>query len=432
MRRRDEKKASREPYDLDADGSGGPDAAGGGPIRASRTIIRHVLETGDGVLSSNAMTDKRFLAGQSVQRMGIRSALCVPIKARRLDARVAESADAAASPEDTAAGRQRDAAGNEVLGVLYVDSSVHNYTYGTEQLRLLTAIGLQTGLALQNAKLYRQGLQAERLAAIGETAAALSHSIKNILQALRGGASVIDMARKRRDWNQLEKGWGVVDRNLERIYRLTMNLLAYSKPRRPRRRITDVGKLLDECVDLIAPLAQQKGAMAVAEVPPDQPSVPLDPDGMHQVLMNLLTNAVDALREEEGGLVKVSSSYDADGRQTLVTVADNGRGIDPGVRRHLFELFHSTKGNRGTGLGLPVARKIVEEHEGTLTVAETPGGGHDVHHRPARLRRAGRRPGHHPLQQAVPPEVRLAEAAAEAADQSPYTGRPSRRYKDQP
>ncbi len=68
-----------------------------------------------------------------------------------------------------------------------------NYTYAPDQLRLLTAIGLQAGLAVQNTKLYQQGLQAERLAAVGETTAALSHSIKNILQALRGGADVVEM-----------------------------------------------------------------------------------------------------------------------------------------------------------------------------------------------------------------------------------------------
>src|SRR2546422_7484 len=83
----------------------------------------------------------------------------------------------------------------------------------------------------KNAKLYAQGLQAERLTAIGETTAALSHSIKNILQALRGGADVVEMGIKNNNLPQLTKGWRVVDRNLEKIYNLTMNLLAYSKDR---------------------------------------------------------------------------------------------------------------------------------------------------------------------------------------------------------
>ena len=95
--------------------------------------------------------------------------------------------------------------GDEILGVIYIDSSVKNYTYSPDQLRLLTAIGLQAGMAIQNAKLYQQGLQAERMAAIGETTAALSHSIKNILQALRGGADVVEMGFKRQQPRQAKR-----------------------------------------------------------------------------------------------------------------------------------------------------------------------------------------------------------------------------------
>ncbi|MGA2501647.1 MAG: FHA domain-containing protein, partial [Tepidisphaeraceae bacterium] len=178
---------------------------------ASRTIVNHVVQNGQGVLSSNAMLDRRFSSGKSIHSLGIRSALCVPIKARRLD------------------GKQ----GDEILGVIYIDSSVKNYTYSPDQLRLLTAIGMQAGLAVQNARLYQQGLQAERMAAIGETTAALSHSIKNILQALRGGADVVEMGIRGSNLVQVGKGWGIVERNLEKIYNLTMNLLAYSKDREP-------------------------------------------------------------------------------------------------------------------------------------------------------------------------------------------------------
>src|SRR6202044_214484 len=130
--------------------------------------------------------------------------------------------------------RLGDKTGGEIIGVSYIDSSVKNYTYSPVRLRLLTAVGLQAGLAIQNASLYRQGVQAERLAAIGETTAALSHSIKNILQALRGGADVVEMGFKSSDLVQASKGWRIVDRNLDKIFNLTMNLLAYSKPREPQ------------------------------------------------------------------------------------------------------------------------------------------------------------------------------------------------------
>src|SRR5204862_2999684 len=124
------------------------------------------------------------------------SPLWVSIKTRRVDPR----------------GTKPGALPEEVIAVIYIDSSVKNYTYSPDQLRLLSAIGLQAGMAVQNAKLFQQGLAAERLAAIGETTAALSHSIKNILQALRGGADVIEMGIKSGNVTQAGKGWRIVDR----------------------------------------------------------------------------------------------------------------------------------------------------------------------------------------------------------------------------
>ena len=321
-------------------------------IHASRTIINYVISRGEGVLSSNAMADQRFSRGKSVHNMGIRSALCVPIKARKL------------------AGKP----GDDVIGVIYIDSSVKNYTYSTDQLRLLTAIGLQAGMATQNAKLYLQGLQAERLAAVGETTAALSHSIKNILQALRGGADVVEMGLRSSNLDQASKGWRIVDRNLDKIYGLTMNLLAYSRPREPKLENVNPKKLIDECLELVAAAAANKGAMAIADVDRDVPPVPMDPDGIHQVMMNLLSNALDAV-EPQKGVIRVTCSFDEATSELFVEVIDNGQGIPPSMMKHMFELFHSTKGNRGTGLGLAVARKIVEEHDGTITVKSKAGEG---------------------------------------------------------
>jgi signal transduction histidine kinase len=336
---------------------------------ASSTIVNHVLETGVGVLSSNAMTDARFSSGKSVQNLKIRSALCAPIRAKRLDLRPIggpADMDDLKPPEET-------------LGVVYIDSGVDNHSYDTDQLQFLNAIGFQAGLALQNAKLYRQGLQAERLAAVGEATAALSHGIKNILQALRGGADVVEMGFKRGDLRQARKGWGVVDRNLERIFTLTRNLLTWSKPRTPELSLIQPAALIRECVELITPLAEEHGVRMKIELDPDVPALPLDGDGMHQVLMNLLTNAVEAMPDpaEHSGerSITVGCSYDAKRSFLKLCVGDTGRGIAPTVRKHLFQLFHSTKGNRGTGLGLPVVQKIVREHDGGIDVTSQPNQG---------------------------------------------------------
>ncbi len=321
-------------------------------IHASRTIINYVMTHGEGVLSSNAMTDQRFSKGKSVHNMGIRSALCVPIKARKLTEKT----------------------GEEIIGIIYIDSSVKNYTYAPDQLRLLTTIGLQAGMAIQNTKLYQQGLQAERLAAVGETTAALSHSIKNILQALRGGADVVEMGFKSSNLVQAGKGWRIVDRNLDKIFNLTMNLLAYSRPREPRMEQMNPRRLIEECLELVAAGANEKGVMAISDCDRDVPPVPMDPDGMHQVMLNLLSNALDAV-EPQKGLIRVVCKYLEVPNELVIEVVDNGVGVPPSMMKHMFELFHSTKGNRGTGLGLAVAKKIVEEHDGTIAVKSTQGEG---------------------------------------------------------
>lgn len=388
VRVRDETGADPKPAGGSASAAAPTQAAGekvapGEKIHASRTIINHVLNAGEGVLSSNAMTDHRFSKGKSVHDLGIRSALCVPIKARKLGAKPPAATPAAthASPPAPQAARDtRDAPiapvvatspADDVLGVIYVDSSVRNYTYAPDQLRLLATIGMQAGMAIQNAQLYQQGLAAERLAAVGETTAALSHSIKNILQALRGGADVVEMGFKSQNLGQATKGWGIVERNLDKIYNLTLNLLAYSRPREPKLEMVHPKGLIDECLELISGSAAEKGVMAVADVEEGVPPVPLDSSGMHQVLMNLLSNSLDAV-PAQGGLIRVECRYDDENKQVSLQVVDNGHGVPPPMMKHMFELFHSTKGNRGTGLGLAVAKKIVDEHEGSITVRSSP------------------------------------------------------------
>jgi signal transduction histidine kinase/pSer/pThr/pTyr-binding forkhead associated (FHA) protein len=324
-------------------------------IRPSSTIVDHVATSGEGVLSTNAMTDARFSKGKSIHDLGIRSAICVPIKARRPGA-------TAAQPEF------------EVLGVIYIDSSVKNYTYTPEQLRLLSAIGMQAGMAVQNARLYQAGIRAERLAAVGETTAALSHSIKNILQALRGGGDVVEMGLASGNVGQASKGWGVVSRNLGTIYSLALNLLAYSRPRVPRTEMVVPGNVIREVLETVGPNAAAARVRLIPDVDPDHPPVPMDADGIQQVLMNLVGNALDAVAPD-AGVIRVVSRFDAAAEESVIEVVDNGPGIAPAMMASLFELFHSTKGNRGTGLGLAVSKKIVDEHEGTLTGANLPGGG---------------------------------------------------------
>lgn len=316
-----------------------------GQIHVSRTIVNHVIESGEGVLSSNAMKDRRFAAGDSVQNYGIRSAICVPIKYHE-----------------------------RIYGVIHIDTSLANYTFSDSQLRLLTAIGQHAGLAYSNLDLYHQHLDSARLAAIGETVASLSHSIKNILQGLRGGADVMGMALKKSDLKLAQHGWDILSRNLDRIYALTLNMLTFSKQRRVELEHIQIERLLDEVVELILPQCDRRGVALVTDYDQNTPPIALDPNMMHQALMNLLTNALEAV-EPNKGIITLRCHFLPDERRVSLLVIDNGPGIPSKDIDDIWRPFHSTKGIRGTGLGLAVAQKIIDEHGGRIFVESTEGQG---------------------------------------------------------
>lgn len=311
-------------------------------ITVSRTIVQHVLRKREGVLTSNAMTDARFSAGDSVRGYGIRSAICVPIRYK-----------------------------DEIFGVIHLDSKIANYTFTEDQLRLLTAIGVQTGLAIANVKLYGEQLRRERLAAVGQTVASLSHSIKNILQGLRGGADVVELGILKGNIELIRNGWAIVSRNLDRIIGLTMNMLAFSKQRTPEIELTNLHKLLNEVMELTQRQFDSRHIALITEIDEHLPPVPMDPSGMHQALLNLVNNALEAV-EPHKGAVTIRAAYEPDRQTVEIEVSDNGVGISDVDREHLFEPFYSTKGLKGTGLGLVVTKKIVEEHGGTIKVESTP------------------------------------------------------------
>ncbi|HEX7009128.1 MAG TPA: ATP-binding protein [Phycisphaeraceae bacterium] len=322
-----------------------PEGKGQPKITVSRTIVRYVMSKGVGVLTSNAMSDSRFATGDSVQAYGIRSAMCVPIKFR-----------------------------DRLYGVIYLDSQIANYTYTEDQLTLLTAIGVQTGLALANAHSYEKRLQSERLAAVGQTVASLSHSIKNILQGMRGGADVVELGIRKSNLKVVASGWEIVARNLDRIYGLTLNMLAFSKQRKPEVEMVNLEPLLGEVISLVQKQYETKNVALLSDFPPGLPPVPVDPEGIHQAVLNLLNNALDAV-EPESGVVSLRVEYDEPHEQVHIIVSDNGEGMTPATRQRLFEPFHSTKGMRGTGLGLVVTKKIAEEHGGRILVDTHPGQG---------------------------------------------------------
>jgi len=319
-----------------------------GPIQTSKTIIEHVLQHREGVLSSNAMSDERF-SGQrrsgSIQAMGLQSVICVPIVSR-----------------------------DDVLGIIHLDSAMSTHIYSEDQLRLVTAIGRMAGMAVENARLVADRMRTERLAATGETVASLSHHIKNIVQGMMSGSDVVEMGVQKQSIATIDQGWQIVKRNLDKIMSLTMNMLAYAKEREPKLETVPFGTVVADCIELVQRKADDKGVLLIGEVEDSLPAIPLDVDGIHQVILNIVTNAIDAAPKTTG-VVTVKASFDVQKMQVVLTVGDNGPGIPEEARDRVFDAFFSTKGHGGTGLGLAVSKKIIEEHYGTIQLNSITGEG---------------------------------------------------------
>jgi signal transduction histidine kinase len=329
-------------------------------ISISRTIMDHVLREKQGVLVSDVARDERFQAVQSIVRHGISEIICVPMKGR-----------------------------HETLGVLYLDARTPSRNplgalapgskppqkFTKDHLFLASAMAHQAALAVEETRYYQAMVQAERLAAVGQTIAALSHHIKNILQGLRSGSEILKMGIKDMDAPLLQQGWKNIEKNQVKIYDLVVDMLSYSKEREPNIESTDLNAIAGDVIELMTPRAMELNIELAAVLDENLPKCPADPEGIHRALLNIVGNALDAVAGAESPRVLVSTTRETEGEWLRFEVRDNGPGIPPEKINDIFRPFVSSKGARGTGLGLAVSRKILREHGGDILVRSEPGKG---------------------------------------------------------
>jgi two-component system sensor histidine kinase HydH len=217
---------------------------------------------------------------------------------------------------------------------------------------LAVAVALVRG-ELARRSTAQQRERERRLASLGEMSAVLAHEIRNPLASLKGNAQLLATMLPEGD-KPRAKADRVVEESL-RLEQLTNDLLAFVRTGEITKRDTDVGALARE--------------LARDGVEVDVPDLrwSLDAERMRQVLVNLVENGVQA-----GGPVHVSAR--TAGRALRIEVRDHGPGVPAEDRERIFEPFF-TKSTRGTGLGLAIAKRVVEQHGGTITVADHPQGG---------------------------------------------------------
>jgi signal transduction histidine kinase len=224
----------------------------------------------------------------------------------------------------------------------------------------------------------RQLVEAERMAAVGQTVAELSHTIKNIANALRGSIFVLGKGIELDEKEYLLQGWRMVKENVEKIKNLSLDLLHYGKYSRLNFRQSHPNAPAEEVLRLMAAKAGEQGIEIRSDLAADLQEMALDPDGIQRCLMNLVENAIDACRScgATECLRQVTlRTRPARAGGVEYEVIDNGGGMGESVQQRLFQGFFSTKGTDGTGLGLMMTKRIVEQHDGTIEVESRSGGG---------------------------------------------------------
>ena len=350
----------------------------------NQSIVGYVIKRREGILTAdirNAVTTKD---GQ----WNVRDVICVPMLGRY-----------------------------GFVGVIYIDNlklaepftgntpfpSSANPQLTADHLRLMIAIAHQAALAVEDTRYYKGMIQAERLAAVGQTVTTLSHHIKNILQGISGGSHLIQTGLDRHNEELISQGWAIVEKNQNRISQLILDMLTFSKEREPAYELANLVDVVADVVELMRSRAGEDDVEMTFEAQGGIPQFFFDVEQVHRALTNIITNGIDAAKqrseamhdesdidpgidtlfsikavsvgEPQKGKLHIGVEFRPEKSTVLVVVDDNGPGIPEAQRKYLFRPFYSWKKGRGTGLGLHVALKVVREHGGVLRIADSPLGG---------------------------------------------------------
>lgn len=394
-------------------------------ITISRTILEYVRQKGEGVLTTDARSDERWESADSILRSNIREAICVPMKGRYgfvgliyIDTTRSPLAASATDESDSNASIHDEDQGSSVVDLFAPDDSArHPVTQAkpavpavltsrlkSDHLKLMAAVGHQAALAVEETRFHAAMLRTERLAAIGQTVAVVSHHVKNILQGMEGGSYMIEQGLKNHNEELFGKGWEMINRNRGKISDLVLDMLSFSKERQPQFALANLNQTVNDIVELMKGRCFNRKINILVYGLSDLPAFRFDQGQIHRALTNLVTNAVDAVQskllewnERMAGVCdpgtdepQVSSGSKAEytGRIEVriqapsgtnafvtITVDDNGPGIPQEIANNLFDPFVTCNKSGGTGLGLAVTNKIIQEHHGRLRVERSVLGG---------------------------------------------------------
>lgn len=269
---------------------------------------------------------------------------------------------------------------DRLIGFVLLGRKRNRDIFSSEDLRLLSALGTEVAVALENARLYAELrashimlTRSDRLAAVGTLAAGIAHEIRNPLVAVQTFVQLLperlDDPEFRTTFTQLTAS------ELERVSSLINDLLTFARPAPVRPGTVQINDLAEQVVRLLDGQAKKKGVALATRLMRELPPFPVDPEQIKQVFMNLVLNALQATNA--GGTVTIATSllHGPDGHEyCALEVQDTGEGIPAEHKEEIFDPFFTTK-TAGTGLGLFITHQIIREHGGSIDVESIVGQG---------------------------------------------------------
>ncbi len=323
----------------------------GSEIKASRIslgdgIMGTAASSGKSIIVANAYEDTHF-AKWADQKTGFktRSILAVPMIRR-----------------------------GRLIGVIETLNRRDQKSFDEEDKSILELLAHQAGIAIENARLYTDNLRKERLASLGQGVSGAAHCIKNVINILSMGQAAVELGLEQNNIDLVEKSWGHLKLGVDRVTDLVMDMLAFSKDRTPELQPIGLNSLTSEIIMMVTNGLDEKGITLIAELHKGIIKINADSSGLNRCIMNLVSNASDAIGNN-GGTITVQTRIIEHINMAEITIKDTGPGIPPESLSKIFEIFYSTKGAAGTGIGLALTKKIIEEQTGTISVDSEPGKG---------------------------------------------------------
>lgn len=304
-------------------------------ITISKTIIDKVVNEQISVLSLDAQTDNRFSAAESIIAHDIRSTMCIPIIAK-----------------------------SKVIGILHIDTKESVHAFNEEDLAFMTSMTNEIAIGLDNLRMRDEMIRTERMAAVGMTVTNIAHNIKNILLLSKGGTQLVSNGIDTKNWELINDSWDIVKRGMDKIAKLVSEMLNYSKTRKIVKVRTNINRLIEDVLCGVQESLNKKNVQLKREYDESLADSLLDEDGLMHALENLVVNASEAINHDHG-MITVGTKL-GDDNNLIIRVEDNGAGISKDNLERLFLPFFTTKGSAGTGLGLAMTKKEIEEMGGKI------------------------------------------------------------------